>query len=72
MTADTSAENKSTVIFGAMPNLELEVEEFEHLTDTKVTGATADELCNLYKSVLNSYKLYYKTRPSAAKASVRR
>ena len=72
MTADASAENKNVVVLGAMPNLELEIEEFAHLTDTKITGATADELVNLYKSVVNSYKLYYKTRPAAAKASVKR
>ena len=66
MESTEDAEGQSAPVLGAMPALDHEVE---------AVGALLEEgslLRSLQKSMQASYKLYYKTRPSASRSSVAR
>lgn len=64
---DAEEEGKGKAVVGSVPPLDLEVEGLEALLLDEGTL-----LKSLYKSMMASYNLYYKTRPSASKSSVAR
>jgi len=65
--AEASTGGPSTPVIGAVPNLEHDVEAINAALEEKDT-----HLHSLHKSMLASYNLYNKTRPTASKQSVAR
>jgi len=57
----------ATPIIGAIPSVQLEVENLNQLLSDKGT-----QLVSLHKSMMQSYHVYNKMRPSASKSSVAR
>jgi len=67
MTIDDKEDNKKIPILGAMPPLDHEVETLNQVLEDE-----GSLIKSLQKSMLASYGLYNKTRPSASKSSVAR
>merc|ERR1712196_699679 len=66
---DNSESDDRNGIIGSIPNVSMEVEEVERLFSS---NGPQNDLGTLSRSRIAAYKLYYKTRPSASKQSVRR
>lgn len=65
--SEDAQDAKKTAMLGAVPALEHEVEQLENILTEDDTA-----IKSLYKSMMSSYHLYNKTRPSASKSSVLR